>query len=152
MPGLPAGLLAAALAQALGLAMKSIRGGRQVTVVAVLVELFLQGLHLLLQQHHLVLHLSDQRVSLRKLLLQQALFLSQVNHFFFGCHIPTVFGSGLVGKPLVLVNSYCFSPVNLYDHDIPHLFSSVAHSARYNSTHRRLVNLFHKIPLKMSAM
>ena len=76
------------------------------TVVAVLVELFLQGLHLLLQQHHLVLHLSDQRVSLRKLLLQQALFLSQVNHFFFGCHIPTVFGSGLVGKPLVLVNSY----------------------------------------------
>ena len=99
MPGLPTWLLAAALAQALGLTMKSIRGGRQVTVVAVLVELPLQGVHLLSQQLQLAPHLSDQRVSLRQLLLQQALFLSQVNHFFFGCHVPTVFGSGLLGKP-----------------------------------------------------
>lgn len=68
------------------------------TVVAVLVELLVQGMHLLSQQHELVLHLRDQRVSLRKLLLQQALFLSQGNHFF-GCHVPTLFGSGLFSKP-----------------------------------------------------
>jgi hypothetical protein len=79
--------------------MKPIRGGRQVTVVAVLVELLLQGASLLSKPRDLVPQLSDQRVSLRKLLLQQALFLSQVNHFFFGCHVPTVFSSGLVGKP-----------------------------------------------------
>src|SRR6266516_2741496 len=79
--------------------MKAIGGGRQVTIVAVLLELLLQGVHLLSQQHDLLLHVGDHLISLRKLLLQQTLFLSQVHHFFFGCHVPTVFGSGLLGKP-----------------------------------------------------
>ncbi len=69
------------------------------TVVAILFELLLQGMHLLSQQHDLVLHVGDHLISLRKLLLQEALFLSQVDHFFFGCHVPTLFGSGLLGKP-----------------------------------------------------
>lgn len=91
VPDLPAWLLTSSLARTLWLAMKSIRGERQVAVVDFLVEL-------LSQQHEIVLHLSDQRVSFLKLLLKIALFLSQVYHFF-GCHVSTVFGSGLVGKP-----------------------------------------------------
>src|SRR5262249_31778162 len=96
---LSTGLLATALTQTLGLAMKPIRGGWQMTVVAVLVALHLQRMHLLSQQLQLVLQVSDQLISLRKLLLQQPLFLLQACHFFFGCHILTVVGSGLVGKP-----------------------------------------------------
>jgi hypothetical protein len=99
MPGLASSLPPALFAQTLGLPMKAIGGGRQVTIVAVLLQLLLQGVHLLSQQHEIVLHVGDHLISLRKLLLQQALFLSQGHHFFFGCHVPTVFGSGLLGKP-----------------------------------------------------
>jgi hypothetical protein len=99
MSGLSSRLLLANLAQTLGLPMKAIAGGRQVTVVAVLFELFLQGLHLLSEPRHLLLHLGDQLISVRKLLLQEAFFFSQVHHFFFGSHIPTVLGSGLPSKP-----------------------------------------------------
>jgi hypothetical protein len=99
MSRLSTGLLLANLAQALGLPMKAVGGRWQVTVVAVLVELLLQGLHLLSEPRHLLLHLGDQLITLSKLLLQEAFFLSQGNHFFFGCHGFTVLGSGLPSKP-----------------------------------------------------
>ena len=69
------------------------------TVVAVHVELLLQALHLLSEPRHLLLHLGDQLISLRKLLLQEGFFFSQGHHFFFGCQVPTVLGSGLPSKP-----------------------------------------------------
>ena len=53
------GLLAAFLTQALGLSMKAIRGRRQVAVVAVFLELVLQGLYLLTQRLDLLLLLSQ---------------------------------------------------------------------------------------------
>jgi len=45
MTGLPSALLAAALAQALGLAMKAVRGGWQMAIVAIFLHTLLQGLH-----------------------------------------------------------------------------------------------------------
>ncbi len=68
MTGLASGLLAASRAQALGLPMKAIRGGRKVAVVTVLLELFLQCLHLLVQKRDLLLHLGTLFISLRQLL------------------------------------------------------------------------------------
>src|SRR6266699_1346483 len=99
MTNLSPSLLAAFLAQALGLPMKAIGGGRQVTDVTVLVEPILQGLHLLTEQHDLLLHLDDLCILLGQLLLQQALFLSQFKHFFFGCHRATLSILSCFDKP-----------------------------------------------------
>jgi len=103
MTGLPPSLLAAFLAQTLGLSLKAIRGRGQMAVVAILLELFLQGLHLLTQLLHLVLHLDNLFIPLRKLLLQEALFFSQVDQFFFGCHGATV-------SALLLFDKLCRTP------------------------------------------
>ncbi len=71
MTRLPAGFLAARLTQALRLALEPIRGGRQVTIMAILGEAFLHELSLGAEGFHLLLHRRYQ------LLLQHELFLLQ---------------------------------------------------------------------------
>jgi len=69
-------LLAAALAQTPRLSVKAIRGRRQMAIVTVFLELFLQRLHLLTQLLQLVLHLGNLLISLRQLLISpRQLFL-----------------------------------------------------------------------------
>ena len=87
---LASGFLPAWLAQTLGLSHKAIRRGGQMTVVAILLQPFLQRLHLFGERSQLLLHLDDQLLSLRQLLLQQLLFLSQLDQFFFSCHAATL--------------------------------------------------------------
>ncbi len=90
-------LLAAALAQTPRLSVKAIRGRRQMAIVTVFLELFLQRLHLLTQLLQLVLHLGNLLISLRQLLISPrqlflplTLFSSQLEQFFFGCHVATL--------------------------------------------------------------
>jgi hypothetical protein len=111
--GLPSGLLAASLAQTLGLTMKAIGGGWQMAVVAVLFQPLLQSLHLLLEQAYLRMQPFDQGLLLveqRLLLLKQDLLqldllllqadsfpqvLILLSHFFFSRHVATVSDSFL---------------------------------------------------------
>jgi hypothetical protein len=64
MTGLPPWLLLAFLPQTLGLTMKAIRRGRQVTSVAIFLQALLQGLHLLLEQVNLLLQSRNQELLL----------------------------------------------------------------------------------------
>ncbi len=79
--------------------MKAIRAGRQVAIVAVLLEPFLQCLHLLTQQRDLLLHLGNLFISLHQLLLQQAFFFSELEQFFLGSHATTVSALPFFDKP-----------------------------------------------------
>src|SRR5260370_25472011 len=91
-------------------------------VVAIFLQALLQGLHLLRKPVGLLLQSLDQALLLVDhgllhvdgLLLhtcsfpQGLILLSQVDHFFFWRHDPTLLGSGLSCKPVVLLNSYQF--------------------------------------------
>ena len=79
-------------------------------------DTLLQGLHLLRKPVGLLVQsLEHALLLLHGLLLhtcsfpQGLILLSQVDDFFFWRHGPTVLGSGLSCKPIVLLNSY--SPV-----------------------------------------
>ncbi len=62
--GLPSGLLAAALAQTLGLSLKAVGGRRQMAVVALFLQALLPGLHLLRKPIGLLLQSLDQALLL----------------------------------------------------------------------------------------
>jgi hypothetical protein len=101
---LPPWLLAALLAQTLGLTAEPIRGGGQVAIVAVFGQSLLQGLHLRrevsdllllqaefpFQQADLFLLPTQQFLLQAGLLSQQPILLSKLNHFFFCCHACTL--------------------------------------------------------------
>jgi len=97
-------LLVALGPRTLGLASEPIRGGRQVTIMAVFYHTLLQDaklvsrqVNLLLQQAHLIL-LSIQHPLLRMdfllrqgdLLVQESIFLFQREHLFVLVHVATV--------------------------------------------------------------
>ncbi len=113
MTALSTRLLAAALAQTLGLPMKAVRRWGQVAVVAVFLELLLQRLHLLTEPLELVLHLGNLLISLRQVFLPLTLFSSQLLQFFFGCHVATLSAFPSFDKssrtPSQLHNNKCLS-------------------------------------------
>jgi hypothetical protein len=92
MTGLSPRLLAASLAQTLGLSVKAIRGGWQVTVVAIFGELSFQHADAFAQSSHLV--------------SQGGMLLSELVHFFVFGHACTLLACSLLCKPLVLLVSY----------------------------------------------
>jgi hypothetical protein len=98
MTGLPAGLLATWLAQTPGVPMKAVRGWRHMAVVAIFLQVLLQGLHLLLEQVRLFLQSLNQALLLVDHSLLQTDSFSQGDQFFFWYHGPTVLGPGLHGK------------------------------------------------------
>jgi len=92
MTGLSARLLAAFLAQTLGLPMKAIRGRGQVTVLAIFGQLRFQRADAFAQHPHLV--------------SQGAILLSQLFQFFVFGHVCTLLACSLFCKPLVLLVSH----------------------------------------------
>jgi hypothetical protein len=123
---LPSWLLAALLAQALGLTAEAIRRGRQVAIVAIFAHLLLQRFHLHselaqllllpshlpLQQRDLFLLLPDEfrlltdRCLLHPGLLSQlSILLSQLDDFFCS-HAFTLHLSTSLGKSLAHLGSY----------------------------------------------
>ncbi len=92
MTGLSPGLLAAFLAQTLGPPMKAIRGGGQVTVVAIFGELSFQHADAFAQSSHLV--------------SQGGILLSELFQLFVFGHACTLLACSLLCKPLVLLVSY----------------------------------------------
>src|SRR5260221_593092 len=98
MISLSSRLLAAFLAQALGLPMKAIRGGRQVAVVAIFGRLRFQYADAFTQQRDLG---SQGRI----------LFSELVQFFVFG-HTGTLLACSSLCKPLVLLASYVISLIS----------------------------------------
>src|SRR3989442_1235497 len=112
MSWLPARFLLALCAQAFRLASKTIRGRRQVAIVAIFREPVPQIFHLLAQAAHLLtvvldqgvllreqrLLLLDEFVSLRQLFPQTLILFSQINQFFFNRHALTLLGLTPFGK------------------------------------------------------
>ena len=91
MPWLPSRFLLALAAQAFGCAHKTIRGRRQVAIVAIFREPVPQAFHLLAQAAHLLTVLQDHGVLLREqllLLLDNFVSLRQLfpqHLILFGC-------------------------------------------------------------------
>src|SRR5207244_559762 len=92
MTSLASGFLAASLAQTLGLSLKAIGGGGQVTVVAIFGQLGFQHADALAQSSHLV--------------SQGPILFSQLFQFFVFGHACTLLACSLLCKPLVLLVSY----------------------------------------------
>jgi hypothetical protein len=92
MISLSSRLLAAFLAQALGLSMKAIRGGRQVAVVAIFGLLGFQDAQTLSQP--------------RDLGSQGRILFSELVQFFVCGHTATLLACSSLCKPLVLLASY----------------------------------------------
>ncbi len=117
---LPARLLLALVAQAFRFAHKTIRGGRQVAIVAIFRELVSQRFQLLAQAAHLLLVVLDHGVLFReqRLLLldefvslpqsfpQQLILFSQPDQFFFDRHARTLLGLTPFGKSPANLGSY----------------------------------------------
>jgi hypothetical protein len=120
MSWLPSRWLLALLAQAFRLADKTIRGRRQVTIVAVFGQLLLQRFHLpgqlfdllllqavlLFQQADVLLLLINQFLLQATLLSQQAILFPKLDQFFFCCHALTLHGPSAFGKSLGDLGSY----------------------------------------------
>src|SRR6266536_5455833 len=120
---LPSRFLLALGAQAFRFAHPPIRGGGQVTIVAIFGESVLQGLQLLaqaahplivllkqgllLRQHHLLL--LDEVVSLRQLFSQTLILFSQREQFFFDRHALTLLALTPFGKSPADLASYSYS-------------------------------------------
>jgi hypothetical protein len=96
---LPARLPLALFTQAFRLARETIRGRRQMAVMAVFA-------HALFQRVKALLQLSNQFVSLLQLLFQQDIFLFQLRESFFWSHAATLHPLGQVGKSLGDLSSY----------------------------------------------
>src|SRR6266566_2437734 len=119
---LPSRFLLALLAQAFRFAHKTIRGGRQVAIVAIFRELVSQSFHVLAQAAHLLLvvldHgvlfreqcllLLDKFVSLRQSFPQHLILFSQPDQFFFDRHARTFLGLTPFGKSPANLGSYPF--------------------------------------------
>jgi hypothetical protein len=120
VPWLPSRWFLALLAQAFRLSHKTIRGRRQVAIVAILREPFLHGFHLLCQGALLLtqllyqgillreqlLLLLDDFVTLSQLLSQNRILFSQMNEFFFNRHALTLLGLLPFGKSPADLSSY----------------------------------------------
>src|SRR6266568_3417931 len=145
---LPARFLLALCAQAFRLASKTIRGRRQVAIVAIFREPVPQIFHLLAQAAHLLtvvleqgvllrqprLLLLDEFVSLRQLFPQTLILFSQRNQFFFNRHALTLLGLTPFGKSPADLGSYIepsFSktkeaPIIIYRMDLLWSFSDTS--------------------------
>ena len=102
---LSSGLLAALFPQAPGLAHEAIRGGRQVTVVAVFGQPLFQRLEALLQLRDQFVPLRKLVVSLLDLFSQRLIFCSKLDQFFF-CYALTLQRVARFGKSLGDLSSY----------------------------------------------
>jgi len=93
-------LLLALLAQALGLTMEAIRGGRQVAVMTIFGQSGFQ--------------LADSFAQLRHLFSQDCILFSELFQLFVFAHASTLLVCSLLCKPLGLLDSYIYFYISIY--------------------------------------